>query len=89
MKFIGDFHIHSHFSRATSKFSTPEHLDYWARLKGITVVGTGDCQHPGWYQELSEKLERCSNGLYKLKNDYKLDLPLEKNSSLHSKPVYS
>jgi DNA helicase II / ATP-dependent DNA helicase PcrA len=88
MKFIGDFHIHSHFSRATSKFLTPEHLDYWARLKGISVVGTGDCQHPGWYQELSKKLEPCPNGLYKLKSEYKLELPLEKNSSLHSKQVY-
>lgn len=33
MKFIGDFHIHSHYSIATSKELRPDFLDYWARLK--------------------------------------------------------
>ena len=58
MKFIADLHIHSHFSMATSKKLTPEHLDYWAKLKGIKVVGTGDFSHPGWTAELKEKLNR-------------------------------
>ena len=57
MKFIADFHIHSHFSIATSKNLIPEELDKWAQKKGITVVGTGDFSHPGWLQELKEKLE--------------------------------
>lgn len=39
--YIGDFHIHSHYSRETSKDLDFAHLDYWARLKGIKVVGTG------------------------------------------------
>lgn len=67
MRFIADIHIHSHFSIATSKNLTPEHLDYWARIKGIDVVGTGDCVHPGWLNELMEKLEPADNGLYRLK----------------------
>ena len=50
--FIADLHIHSHFSRATSRDLTPELLDWWARRKGIQVVGTGDFTHPGWRQEL-------------------------------------
>ena len=66
-KFIGDFHIHSHFSLATSKNLNPEFLDYWARLKGIKVVGTGDFSHPGWTKELREKLNPAEQGLYKLK----------------------
>ena len=41
MKFIADLHIHSHYSIATSKLLTPEHLDYWAQMKGIDVVGSG------------------------------------------------
>ena len=57
MKFIADFHIHSHFSIATSKQLQPEYLDLWARIKGIKVVGTGDFTHPGWLKELKEKLE--------------------------------
>ncbi len=39
--YIADFYIHSHYSRATSKALDFEHLDYWARLKDIKVVGTG------------------------------------------------
>lgn len=75
MKFIADIHIHSHFSIATSKNLTPEHLDYWAQLKGVDVVGTGDCAHPGWLEELKEKLKPAGNGLYRLKEKYKLKSP--------------
>lgn len=73
MKFIADFHIHSHFSIATSKKLVPEYLEYWARLKGINVIGTGDCIHPGWQQELAEKLEPCGNGLFRLRKEFRLD----------------
>ena len=72
MIFIADLHIHSHFSIATSKQSVPEYLDYWARVKGITVIGTGDFTHPGWVNELREKLEPAEPGLFKLKKKYTL-----------------
>lgn len=75
MQFIADFHIHSHYSLATSKHLTPEHLDYWAQLKGIDVVGTGDCTHPLWLKECAEKFEDNGNGLYRLKKTYKLKQP--------------
>ena len=71
MKFIGDFHIHSHYSIATSKELRPDFLDYWARLKGIKVVGTGDFAHPGWIQELKEHFEPAEEGLFKVKQEYK------------------
>lgn len=47
----------------------PESLHRWAQLKGITVVGTGDCTHPGWLAELDEKLEPAEPGLYQLQPD--------------------
>ncbi|MFC1752546.1 endonuclease Q family protein [Thermoproteota archaeon] len=72
MSFIVDFHIHSHFSRATSKLCTPEHLEYWAKIKGIHVLGTGDCIHPGWLKELKDKLEPARNGLFRLKPEWRL-----------------
>lgn len=72
MRFIVDFHIHSHYSRATSKQLTPENLAVWARLKGIQVMGTGDCIHPGWCDELKTKLSPVGNGLYQLKSEYKI-----------------
>ncbi len=69
-KFIADFHIHSHYSLATSKKLIPEYLDHWARIKGINVIGTGDCIHPGWLGELKEKLEPAGNGLFRLKKKF-------------------
>jgi DNA helicase-2/ATP-dependent DNA helicase PcrA len=67
--FIADLHIHSHYSVATSKAMEPESLHRWAQLKGITVVGTGDCTHPGWLEDLQEKLQPAEPGLYQLKTD--------------------
>ena len=68
MRFIGDFHIHSKYSRATSKNMDVEDLDHWAKIKGIKVLGTGDFTHPQWFQNLKEKLEPAEEGLYKLRN---------------------
>jgi len=67
MKFIADFHIHSHYSIATSKSLVPEKIAEWAVKKGIRVVGTGDFTHPGWYEELKDKLEPAEPGLFRLK----------------------
>ncbi|PKN97170.1 MAG: DNA helicase UvrD [Chloroflexi bacterium HGW-Chloroflexi-5] len=73
MKFFGDFHIHSHYSRATSKELTPEHLELSGRIKGLQVIGTGDFTHAGWLAELKEKLEPAEEGLFRLKDEYKLN----------------
>ncbi|MFZ5997556.1 MAG: endonuclease Q family protein [Nitrospirota bacterium] len=70
MRFIADLHIHSKYSRATSRDMSPEALWKWAQLKGITVIGTGDSTHPKWFKELNEKLESAGNGLFKLKKEY-------------------
>jgi len=70
MRFIADLHIHSHYSIATSSSLTPENLDLWAHRKGIQVIGTGDIFHPGWYQEIKEKMVPAEDGLYRLKDEY-------------------
>ena len=67
MNFIADLHIHSRFSRATSKQLSPRHLAAWARCKGINVLGTGDFTHPQWRDELRRQLVRDeASGLYRL-----------------------
>ncbi|MEJ2629551.1 MAG: DNA helicase UvrD, partial [bacterium] len=81
MKFIGDFHIHSHYSIATSKNLKPEFLDYWAALKGIQVIGSGDFTHPGWIKELKEKLEPAEPGLFTLKDEFFINRPF-RNSQI-------
>lgn len=67
MSFICDFHIHSKYSRATSKEMNLENLEKWAAIKGISVIGTGDFTHPAWFSELKKKLAQTENGLYVLK----------------------
>jgi uncharacterized protein (TIGR00375 family) len=69
MKFIADFHIHSKYSRATAKTLDLENLHIAAQKKGITVLGTGDFTHPGWFSEIKEKLVPTDQGLLKLKDD--------------------
>ncbi len=68
MRFIADFHIHSKYSRATSKDMDLESLAKWAVIKGINLLGTGDFTHPLWLKEIKEKLEPTGTGFYKLKN---------------------
>ncbi len=89
MNYIADLHIHSHYSIATSKLLTPRYLDYWARRKGITVLGTGDCIHPGWLSELREQLEPAEPGFYRLKDDFRLKEPSDTGTAglFSGKPV--
>jgi len=65
MEFIADFHIHSKYSRATSRNMEVKSLSEWAKIKGIALMGTGDFTHHLWLEELKHYLEDCGNGLYK------------------------
>jgi uncharacterized protein (TIGR00375 family) len=77
MRFIADLHVHSHYSRATSKDMCPEGIWKWAQLKGIRVIGTGDFTHPGWLKELQHKLDPLGNGLFELKKEFRTgDVPV-------------
>jgi uncharacterized protein (TIGR00375 family) len=67
MRFIADFHLHSKFSRATSREMEVETLARWAKKKGIDLLGTGDFTHPTYFAELRSKLEPTGNGLFQLK----------------------
>lgn len=71
MKFFADLHIHSKYSRATSKEMSPESLWKWAQVKGIKVIGTGDFTHPAWFSELKNKLEPTGKGLFYLKDGFR------------------
>ena len=60
--YLADLHIHSRFSRATSRDCDLPHLDLWARRKGLALVGTGDFTHPAWREELRAKLVEQPGG---------------------------
>ena len=64
MPYIADLHMHSKYSRATSKDMDVENLSKWAKIKGIDLVGTSDFTHPAWLKELEEKLEEKEYGIY-------------------------
>lgn len=74
MELITDLHIHSRYSRATSKDCTLEGLYRWGKLKGINIIGTGDFTHPAWLAELRGKLMPVEGGLLKLKDDIARDI---------------
>jgi uncharacterized protein (TIGR00375 family) len=71
MRFIADFHVHSKYSRATSKEMDVESMARWAGLKGVSLLGTGDFTHPFYFAGLKQKLEPLGNGLFTLKKEYR------------------
>lgn len=79
---IADLHIHSRFSRATSKDGDLPHLDVWARRKGLNLVGTGDFTHPAWRAEMSDMLLPDAEGLYRLKPEFCLPCEFSSDAPL-------
>jgi len=69
MKFIADLHLHSKYSRATSREMEVETLSLWAKRKGIKLLGTGDFTHPLYFLDLKTRLRPLGNGLFVLKED--------------------
>jgi uncharacterized protein (TIGR00375 family) len=64
MRIIADLHLHSRYSRATSRDMDVENMARWARIKGLTLLGTGDFTHPVWLRELRAKLTPTDRGLF-------------------------
>src|SRR4030095_16462781 len=69
MPFYADLHLHSRYARATSRNADLPELAWWARRKGITVLGTGDSTPPAWFAELKDGLVPAEPGLFRLRDD--------------------
>lgn len=74
MHYYTDLHIHSKYSRATSKNCNLEELAFWAKKKGLSVISTGDFTHPAWLEEIKEKLVESENGTLRLRSDIEKDI---------------
>ncbi|MGN9764137.1 UvrD-helicase domain-containing protein [Micromonospora sp. SD12] len=89
--FVADLHIHSKYSRACSRDLTLPNLGWWARRKGIGVLGTGDFTHPAWYDHLRETLHPAEPGLHRLSPETERDvarrLPPRLASEAEADPV--
>ncbi len=59
-----DLHIHSCFSRATSRKMVIDIIAQQAKLKGLQLVGTGDALHPQWLKMVSEDTKYEGDGIY-------------------------
>jgi len=70
LTYFADLHLHSKFSRATSRDCNLAELARWAALKGILVLATGDFTHPQWRHDISEMLQEDEDGLFRLKKEY-------------------
>jgi len=77
MKYFADLHIHSRFSRATSKQLNIDNLERYAKIKGINLLGTGDFTHPEWIKELKQKLNEDESGILKTQNGFNFVLQTE------------
>ncbi len=77
MEIISDFHIHSRFSRATSKEITINNLVKYAKIKGLNLLGTGDFTHPLWLKELKENLKEDGSGILKTEDGFPFILQAE------------
>jgi DNA helicase-2/ATP-dependent DNA helicase PcrA len=69
MSFHADLHVHSRYARATSRNADLVELAWWARRKGIAVLGTGDFTHPAWFEELTGSLVPAEPGLFRLRDE--------------------
>jgi uncharacterized protein (TIGR00375 family) len=88
MKFVADLHIHSKYSRATSRDMVFETLAPWAKVKGIGLLATGDFTHPEWLFLMKEKLEPMGNGFLRLKTGTTvLDAPPFRGLPVLDRPV--
>jgi DNA helicase II / ATP-dependent DNA helicase PcrA len=73
--YVADLHIHSKYSRACSRDLTLPNLAWWARRKGIALLGTGDLTHPAWFDHLRESLHEADEpGLYRLSPEAEQDV---------------
>ena len=88
MPFYADLHIHSKYSRATSKDLDFFHLALWAKKKGIQVVGTGDFTHPAWMAAIKEELVPAEPGLFRLRDELEAQVNARLGkSAVASEPV--
>ena len=75
---IADLHVHSRFARATSKQLNIPTMEKFARMKGISLYGTGDAQRPQWYKELRTHLnDDDGDGIWRTASDYPFMLTTE------------
>lgn len=78
-----DLHIHSPHSIAVSKNLDLDSMAHTSKMKGLSVLGTGDITQPDWRNYLERNLEK-KGGVYRYKNiSFIIQTELEDEESIH------
>ena len=77
MEIIADLHIHSKYSQATGRDLDLVNLEKWAKVKGVSLLGTGDFTHPKWISEIKNTLQEDKSGILRSKSGYPFILQTE------------
>ncbi|MBC8494781.1 DNA helicase UvrD [archaeon] len=77
MQHLADLHVHSRFSRACSSALSIKTLEKWAKIKGVTLLGTSDFTHPEWIKELKDNLVEDESGVLKTSSGFPFILQTE------------
>ncbi len=84
---FSDFHIHGPYSRATSKNTNFQILEYYARKKGLNLLGTGDFTHPRWLDEIRKLRYDDERGILFSENGFPFLLSVEISNVYTDKKV--
>jgi uncharacterized protein (TIGR00375 family) len=52
-----DLHLHSPYTKKSDESTSLQQFAINAKLKGIDLLGTGDCLHPRWMQQIQQLTE--------------------------------
>ncbi|MBS3149922.1 DNA helicase UvrD [Candidatus Woesearchaeota archaeon] len=70
MDIIADLHIHGPYAQACSRNTTLAKLEENAKIKGLGLLGTGDCLHPRWFEQINSYLTENEDGILLSESDF-------------------
>ncbi len=79
-----DFHVHSCFSMASSKDMMIKNMAIKSKLKGLSLLGTGDAFHPNWLDIIDESTNYLGDGIYNCEDmNFVLTTEVEGKNRIH------
>src|SRR3990167_10995703 len=70
MQVFSDLHIHGPYAQACSRNTTLSKLEESAKIKGLNLLGTGDCLHPRWFEQINSYLTENEDGVLLSESDF-------------------
>ncbi len=85
MDIDADLHLHGLHSGAVSDRMEIPTMAEQAAVKGLDLVGTGDCLHPAWREHVREETDDHGNGILSAENgtDFVLTAEVEDEDRIH------